>query len=513
MRLNRLGRHGFLGVAACVLTLIPIGPSAQIDKCSQALTKSSAKVVSDVQKEMAKCVDGWLKTETKGKGHIKQAEKCQAGLIKIGLGADIGSDAKTKLGKAFAQLVDSFPGGAKAKCTDDDLDRLVVLNTSTFGTGDVGVRLSIMAAFARAWSSQTAINGETSRAIGSAADARCSLAEQVGCETTVHCDEAAIKAGGSAGGFGTCDSSLCPECADLSAPLNGADATCTPPSCPSVRAGPCWASVCRVSGTNEVELVSGTPFTTAQTPFGENPMEFCDVPEILPDAIGIISGPGKGLRYHWTGLTGPDVGVCVENIRGTGYIAKAAAVPALPSIDLTFCGDTETTGDDDCLGFTQCSLPPSRLLPDQGIYTNAKLCTSVAASPGSVGSSVFLTQQRVQYSLTTPQTSPFSDPCTANGVAGTSSYFGAPVEPQTTLLTTGSATGTLNDAGGGFSTPGPFDLTVTPFPGAPFDVAAAEAGTLIGAFAGATAFFPSNLAEVFISGAGMTKVDMSCVAP
>ena len=97
-RLRKLGLAGVLAIGGLVLA--PLAASADVNKCSKDLTKNAAKVTTDVQKELAKCVDGWLKEEDKvsanyrngklnwaGEGEAaslnKAADKCEKSLLKI----------------------------------------------------------------------------------------------------------------------------------------------------------------------------------------------------------------------------------------------------------------------------------------------------------------------------------------------------------------------------------------------------------------------------------------------
>ena len=143
MKLNTIRKLGLAGALAIGgLLFAPLAASADVNTCSKDVTKNAAKVATDVQKELAKCVDGWLKDEDKvlanatkwqvsfdgvtgdSAGLPKAAEKCEKSLVKIGLdGHDIaqinGSTEKAKLGKSYQKLARRASVRAKAKCGID----------------------------------------------------------------------------------------------------------------------------------------------------------------------------------------------------------------------------------------------------------------------------------------------------------------------------------------------------------------------------------------------------------
>ncbi len=482
MNLNQLKKLGVLGAAACALIFAPVAASAQLDKCTKDITKNAAKATADVQKELAKCVDGWIKTDLKGKGQLKQAEKCQAGLIKIGLGSgDISGDPKSKLGKAFDKVKGGFPGGAKAKCTDDDLDAMGILNTNVFSTGDVGARLSVMAAFARAWSVQNAVNGATAEALANAADQRCNDDETVACAVDGDC------------ATGTCGVAACPECADMAAPLNG-------PPTNRVSAGPCWSGYCDSQPSSSFithQLVSGTPTGVTLDLRGNNTSEYCHVPEILADGIAIVSGPSKGLQ----GTFAPTLplAICLEQQRAQGYIATVASAD-LPNLDIAVCADVDAVSTDDCLGFVNCTAQAGA--PDSKVCRDVTLNISVGGSVA--GASAALNLQRIQATLNVLGD---PDPCNAG-----STPLAAPATPGANLLATGDSSGTFFDVGSGTSA-GTFTLTTASLVGATFDPARALVGDLDGTLTGVSAIVATDPAVAAIVGHTLTEISTVCAGP
>ena len=458
MKLNQMKKLGLLGAAAFALTLTPLAASAQLDKCSKDVTKNATKATADVQKELDKCVEGWIKTEVKGdpSKFAKQAEKCEKSLTKIGLGADISADLKSKLGKAFDKVRGALPGGAKVKCTDADLVTLGILPTSLHAGGDISARLLVAAAFKSAWDVQNAVNGQTSHAFGAAS----AFTE-------------------------------CPTCSALSADPDGAPGN-------GSTSGPCFAAQCQGPGTNSTQTFqAGSPITLTLTLHGSNPNAYCDLPDVLPGALAIVGGPSKGLSANLTG--GIPLGVCLDSTRSTGYlVTDAAANPNLVEVNVSTCADIDTNSGDDCAAFTNCTVNPN--LP-----TGAKNCQDLTTVAAVDGSQVSISAQRITASGTSYSAGPpLLSPCITGQIT-------APGEAGGSAVTTGTASGSMFDVG-----PGTFAGTTTftngPVTGTPFDVAAAKAGILVGSLVGSVATIQDDPVAAGLVGHALTEVSLSCEA-
>ncbi len=357
---QKLKRFALLGgFAAAGLVFGPMAASADVNKCGKDVTKNNAKITTDVQKELAKCVDGWLKDEDKvaaniakglaktppvseadsieagaSKGLIKAALKCQKSLAKIGVvGVDMatidGVTEKGKLGKSFNKLKDATGLGTagKHKCgpktfdvtaVDEELGQLGLLSTATFG--DLGLRIIVGGAFGQGWDTQVISNGDSHRVFGAMAENRCGLSG-VACDSDLDCP-------GLKGVPETCDVTGCPDCLKFGRAAN-------------TDLGPGGTfHLCNASTTF---ALPGTPCAGADPDGGDESIcggvagitDFCDS---TPPG-GSFAGPAAGTQCISGGVTatnleaylnGPTGGTffcdeTVADLGGTGFVGPAGA--------------------------------------------------------------------------------------------------------------------------------------------------------------------------------------------
>ena len=589
MKLNKMRKLGLAGALAIGgLVFAPLAASADVNKCSKELTKNAAKVTTDVQKELAKCVDGWLKDEdkvlanhAKGKldfgggkasaGLLKAAEKCQKSLVKIGLdGSDIslvnGVTEKGKLGKAYQKLAAAVNPG-KPKCgldpvtkaqtpaqLDDEMTQLGWFPPSADASmADIDVRLMVMGGMANAWSTQGTLNRDSYRAFQAMGNDRCA-ASGVQCDDNTDCDPGDP--------LDVCSPSNCPDCLKIARAVDssvGSPATFCSDNSPTpgiacvdetscggtigvtdfcdtapsqgAMTGPCFMASCQsgdpLTSTSVIQLegvlslppvfiyaCDDDPKCTFASPVvinlaSDHPSFLCDVQEILPNAVAMVAGSGRGITALVTLNLAP---VCVDSTGYTGYIDKAGS---MPQFNVQTCVDIDKGTDwgsgagaaDACAAATNCRDDVVEYPPGTVIHT-AKICQDLVATAAGAGHGLIRNDQILSTGAGIP--TPTANPCDPATLiaAGEPSVGG--------VWTTGSATGNLWDAGpltsgaplgGLIIEPGNFAFNNSAS-GSPFDANALAGGALDGAMVSTFGTAATNPAASI--GAQLTKVILDC---
>jgi hypothetical protein len=587
----------FLPALAALFLLTPLAASADVNKCSKELSKNSAKVATDVQKELAKCVDGWLKDEDKvlinalkgnysfdgvtgeSSGLLKAAAKCEKSLLKIlQWGVDVGTtngvQEKTKTGKMYQKLAGAVgvSFGSKPKCGIDPVTKtqtaaqldLEMSQLGHFppsadlawrageGMAGIDVRLMVMGGVADAWNTQGRVNRDTYRAIQAAGNDRCAVSG-IQCDDTTECNPADP--------LDICSPSQCPDCikfaraVDVSPAPGGTFCSDNSPtpwipcidelSCggtPGVTdfcdtapsqgaiAGPCHMAACQggdpLTSATVIELegvlslppvfiyaCDNSPNCTFASPVivnlaNDHPAYLCDIQEILPNAVGMVGGAGRGITAVVTLNLAP---VCVDSTGYTGYIDKWATYP---QFDVVSCIDVDKNTDwgsgagaaDGCAASTRCRDEVVEYPPGTVTHTG-KICQDLVPTAAGTNHGLIRNDQILTTGAGLP--SPTANPCDPATLI-------AAGEPSPLTLTTHAASGNLWDAGplttgaplgGLIIEPGNFwfaNLTS----GTPFDANALAGGALDGALVSSFGSIATNPAASI--GAQLTKVVLDC---
>lgn len=213
----------------------------------------------------------------------------------------------------------------------------------------------------------------------------------------------------------------------------------------------------------ETKALNGT-LTTQVAISGELITEGCEWPGLTNGEIATVGGPGVGINPSSVlGLT-----VCTLTIRSEGFTNCGPG--GIANTNVVACQDSDLSDSNECMG--------ALCLADPDANTGG-LCLNFTTSPGTPGNSVALSTSQLR-TVAAGQEGPDGVACTADDTA-------PPTPPNTIVITTGTATATLLDAGntnGNNISEGP--LTGAAGPGCEQLRAGNQAGlTLVGAFPGA----------------------------
>ncbi len=485
-------RRRLLGIAgafaAAGLMLAPGTSSAALDKCSKEISKNAAKLSSDVQKGLQKCVDGWLKEEAKvaanlAKGKtiaggasatlIKAAEKCEKEIEKVfglSLPGDATSDAKGKIGKTHAKLINVVAGN---KCVAGELAQLG-------HDEDLNIMSRVMLASGvnDGYTTQISTNEQSMAAFDEMGAMRC-------LETGTECIDNADCTGGPTD---TCTSNPCPGC-QIFGRAEVSDET-TPQA--GNYAGPCSRAACTVDGgLSAISNINvpgiGGPGGLPVSLSGNLAVAACDLPTVLDGAQVLLGGPDSTLAADLFGTP-----ACLKTIRSNGWVVTDAGTTPVSSKTSAACADHDLTTDE-CSTFVNCT--PSQF--------GGKTCIDTTNVAPANGDMFLRAAQRITVVLGTAG---------ADGAACTADDLEAPGAPAPTILTSRTAQADLFD-GGTQGNPGTTDLTTGVVAGAPFNVAstATVPGLTAGSLSGGTIVgaFPA-ISDNALLGDSVTKVSIVC---
>jgi len=253
--------------------------------------------------------------------------------------------------------------------------------------------------------------------------------------------------------FQALETNGCPLCANLGRP------PCLRSSCPLLAgdgAAPLAAS--------EAEAKVLNASTTIYVPIsGELITEGCTWPGITTNEIATIGGPGNALNPS------PILGqtACSLTIRSQGFTNCSAG--GIQNTNVSVCQDSNLSDGNECTGLCLANTDTN----------TGGACFSFTTSPGTPGNSVAMSTTQIRI-VAPGQVGPDGVACTADDTA-------PPTPPNTIVVTTGTASATLLDAGNTLGN----DVTSGPFSGAAGPGCAQLAGgtltglTLVGAFPGA----------------------------
>ncbi len=485
-------RRRLLGIAgafaAAGLMLAPVNASAALDKCSKEISKNSAKLSSDVQKGLQKCVDGWLKEEAKvasnlskgktlaggaAKTLITAAAKCEKEIEKIfglGLPLDATSDAKGKIGKTHGKLTTVISSN---KCVAGELSQLghdEDLNVMS--------RLMLASGVNDGYTTQISTNELSMATFDDMGQQRC-LLSGVECIDDSECP----------GGAGdTCTSDPCPGCQIFGRSVVSDETT---PQAGNY-AGPCSRVACSVDGVNSaISNINvngiGGPMGLPVALSGNLAVATCDLPQVLAGAQAVLGGPDSTLAADLFGTP-----ACLKTIRSNGWVVTNAGTTPVSSKTSAACADHDLTTDE-CSTFVNCV----------DSQFGGKTCIDTTNVAPANGDMFLRAAQRITVVLGTAG---------ADGAACTGDDLEAPGAITPTVLTTRTAEADLFD-GGLMGNPGTTDLMTGVLTGAPFNVAstasvrgltagALSGGTIVGAF--------SAITDNALLGDSVTAVSIVC---
>lgn len=192
--------------------------------------------------------------------------------------------------------------------------------------------------------------------------------------------------------------------------------------------------------------------------------EGCQWPGLTDDEIATVSGPAIGIKPSSVlGLT-----ACTITIRSEGFTNCDAG--GIQNTDVAACQDSDLTDGNECTG--------ALCLPDPNANTGG-VCVDFTTAPGTPGNSVAMSTSQIRI-VSPGQEGPDGVACTADDTAPAT-------PPATIVVTTGTASASLLDAGnvnGSDVSSGPFSGAAGP--GCAQLQAGNQSGlTLIGAFPGA----------------------------
>ena len=245
----------------------------------------------------------------------------------------------------------------------------------------------------------------------------------------------------------------CPICKDLGRP------PCLRASCP-LQAGDGVAPLAASEAEAKIANASATLFVPIS---GELITEGCQWPGLTTNELATIGGPGNALNPS------PIAGqiACSLTIRSQGFTNCSAG--GIQNTNVSVCQDSDLSDGNQCSGL--CLADPNA--------NTGGTCFNFTTSPGTPGNSVAMSTTQIR--ITAPgQEGPDGIACTADDTA-------PPTPPNTIVVTTGTASATLMDAG---NVPGP-DVSSGPFSGAAGPGCAVLGSgsltglTLVGAFPGA----------------------------
>lgn len=514
------------------------GLNKAAEKCQKSLVKIGVDGIDIAT------INGTTEKSKLGKAYGKLFGAISGAKVKCGL------DPATKL-QTSAQL-------------DDEMRQIGFFPPSAAaGMDDIDARLMVMEGFASGWNKVGSLNRDSSRAFQEMGNDRCSLSGVL-CDDNTDCAVAHPK------GVDTCSPSACPDCikfaraVDVStatptcvdnSPCDGAlGAGCAGAPCageadcaatgadfcdtaPSAGApvGPCFMASCQagdpITSTSVIELEGvlaaapgvyiyacndGNPLCTFPSPAvialsNDVPEMLCDVNEILPNAVGVVGGAGRGITAYVALAVSP---VCVDSTGWTGYIDKGTI---MPHFNVAACADVDKNvnqsgapGVDGCAGFaaTNCRDEPVDDPTNPGtLLHTGKICQEMVpvGTPAATGHGVLRNDQ-----ILTTGVAATPNPCdpTAGVAAG---------EPSPLILTTHVASGDLWDAGpintgapplGGLIIESGILHVANSASGSPFAAADLAGGALNGAMVSSFSTIATNPAASI--GAQITGVRLDC---